>query len=296
MKETVKRRVMAAVEQAKEILGEKEPAIVRVTDVADRVAGRLGISQVTAKKYLRIGCDEGELVELEPNSRFYVDLPEATEAGIRDLRIVQQHAYKDGRYAASYLILSTDEEKNPPSSYGPGNTTYLVTTGYVTRLVAQIAAERKAKEEQEKAEREERKKAERAEIRRRNPDLLTTARRLSLILGAADGYDGRVRAWLHEPALSGYKGRPKEPIEEWDLHFDVGSSGGVVPVLMEILDHGLGMYLVGQPKVHCVHCGERIMRFERQGGWWWHLNSTNAKCKDADTKAMPPEGERNPEA
>jgi DNA-directed RNA polymerase subunit RPC12/RpoP len=283
----MRQRVKAAVDEAKEILGEAEPAIKRVTDVADRVASRFGIAQATAKKYLRLGCDEGELVELEPDSRFYVRLPEAAEAGIRDLRIVQRYEYKDGRFRKPILILSTDEKLEPPSRYGPGGTTYLVTTDYVTRLVAQIVEERKAKAKKDEEEREEQRRRERAEIRRRHPGLLNLSRRLSLILGFSDGYYGRAEARLHEPWES--RKEEKQSIQEWELHFDVSSHGEMVPVLMEIMTVGLEAHLAKQPVVECAHCGERILYFERQGGWWWHLKSTRAKCKDAETMAAPQE-------
>jgi hypothetical protein len=286
-------KTQQAYDLAREFITDALPAVYDMTTVAEHVASNTGVTVSTARNRLRKAVENGRLLELKPGYGFQATLPGADTAGIRDLYFVVQRP-TDGSQrrldSTPSILIARDpkREKQRPSSYGPGRTTYLITPEGAAEVIKGYMDADKAAEDARNAEEAARKKAERAEIRRRQPGLWNLMRRLDwLILGGGDGServvtDSRVRL-LHGIRREGL------PVEELPLGLnadtfdDAGSA-----VLRAILEAGVKAYIAEQPAIDCAHCAQRILSFKQRGETvWWHVESTSTKCKDADTRAEP---------
>jgi hypothetical protein len=276
-----KARMDEAATAAREFIEASAPFILTATKVASKVATRLGVGEQTARKYLKAAVDDGQLLELKPTEgrNFRVRLP---NDGGRMFRVVVE------RWHPQRLIIAEgDTALSSPSNYGPGRTTYMITPELAKAVVdaanAKAEAERKAEREKRDAEN----KAERSEIKRREPGLLALLRRLEFAL-TPDWADKENRASATAHLFEDSLRRGDHPMEERSLSLHVMALGDKASVLREILSTGLEAYLAKADKKQCAHCGEDIMvNLLKDGALWWHVRSTNVKCKGADTTAEP---------
>ncbi len=277
---TLNEQAAEALIEADRLIEAEAPGLYDTTSLAERVGLMVGVSAATAKRYLRAAVDAGRLLELKPNRGFRVTLP---GEGAHHFRVVVEN------YRPQRLII-VEGETTPypvPSHYGPGRTTYMTTPAQAKALVDAAKEKAKAAKEEEQARREAEKKAERAEIKRREPGLINELRRLRFALTSEWlDVDNQVRAGAR---LLDFHPKGK-PVEEQRLDVDVTAAGTAVSVLREILDVGLRHHLNGLPVVVCQHCGQRILSTKERGEVvWWHVESTDLKCKGGETSAGPKE-------
>lgn len=272
---------------AREAIHDAAPGLLTMTEVAEKVRVTAGVSIGTARNRLRAAVEAGGLLELAPWSRrFVVELPGAKDAGVGPFYIARE-ATGSPMYDIRYVI-TTDDSKMRPSSYGPGRTTYLVDPEQAREYVQQLADQKKAKEDAKAVQRKAEQKAEASEINRRFPSLrrlLRTVRYLSE-RNAQTRRGSSHNVWLDDVE------RTNAPLEERELSVTLHTWGDEsVTVLQSILEAGLAVYIEKQPVTLCAHDGRRILSTPTADGlYWWHADTAASSCgKDTDTKAEPAE-------
>jgi hypothetical protein len=276
-----------AVTVALEAIRDAAPGLLTMTEVAEKVASHADVTTGTARNWLRKAIEAGDLLELTPWSRrFVIELPGADTAGVGPFYVGEE------RTGTSYdmrRVITTDDTKRRPSSYGPGRTTYMADPQQIREYVQRLADEKKAEEEANREAEKAAEKAERNEIIRRFPGLGRVLRRLSFL--GEDARENGVRVALLEAdtRLSHRDAREGKDITEHTVHLDIRVWGDAnVAVVRSILKAGISAHLADQPMTMCKHCGGRILRTRGDQRWWWHVETTNASCgKDTDTKAEP---------
>lgn len=276
---------------ALEAIHDAAPAILTMTEVAEKVAGNGGVTTSTARNWLRAAVEAGDLLELTPRSRkFFIDLPGAEAAGLGPFYVVQKWT---GQSRDFHREISTDDGAQRPSSYGPGRTTYVVDPKQMREYVQSLADEKKAKEEADREAAKAEQEAAKREFRRRFPGLLHNLRRFRLLGTEIREPRGRFAMVRSNTYLEDTDRRGKEAmtVEERDASVTVHAYGNEnVALLHSILDAGIAVHVESQPVTYCAHCAGRILQVPQggDGGFWWHLATTNASCgKDTDTKAEP---------
>lgn len=277
---------------ALELIRDAAPGLLTLTEASQKVASHEGVSVGTARNRLRAAVAAGGLLELTPQSRkFFIDLPGEKEAGVGPFYIAQEWT-STGLARENRKVITTDDAKMRPSSYGPGNTTYVADPEQIREYVQQLADEKKAKEAADRDAAKAEEKAEKKEFRRRFPGLLLTLRRFRL-LGMEIREKGRFASVKTSTRIDDEDrfGREGVAIEERDASVVVYAWGNEnVALLGSILKAGIAAHIEAQPLTLCAHCGGRILQVPQgeDGGFWWHIDSTSAACsKDADTKAEP---------
>jgi hypothetical protein len=276
---------------ALEAIRDAAPGLLTMTETAQKVASHAGVSVGTARNRLRAAVAAGDLLELTPESRrFFIDLPGEKAAGVGPFYIVRE-ATGPGRYDVHHVI-STDDSKTRPSSYGPGNTTYVADPEQIRDYVQQLADQKKAKEAADREAAQAEKKAESKEFRRRFPGFLLTLRRFRLLGTEIREHRGRFASVKTSTHLDDGDRLGKEglAIEERDASVVVHAWGNEnVALLNSILQAGISAHIESQPLALCAHCGGRILQVPHgeDGGFWWHIDSTSAACAEGDTKAAP---------
>jgi hypothetical protein len=294
MSQVVQERVRECLEHAREFLAEAAPMVLSVTEVADRVSGQIGLNMQSTRRYVRQSVDSGELIELRPDHGWNVTWPGAREAKLPCVRLVKEHARDNSGWHYTRHVLTADPEKRIGTSYGPGNTTYLITKeqadAFVKGTTETIAARKKAEKEAYDAA----KKAEAEEIGRREPGFRRELQRLRLLLNPEwQSRDNMVSAdvHLHEPysrVLERGLKRGELPIGDHDLVLSLSAWGSGASLMRKILRKGLEWYLTELPQNFCQHCESRIFRTEDgEHSHWWHWKTGREACEDRDNKAKP---------
>lgn len=285
-------QIERAIETAREYITDADPDVPRLTDVAGKVAETLGCSVATARKYLRTAADAGRLIELKPSRGWFVSWPSAEKAGFVGAynlpRMTMTRQWGTGedkdRILGHRIEITIDRNLDPPSSYGPGSTTYLITTERADALVAAWTEEAEAKQKAEEAERNAAKEAERKEIDRRSPGLRALARRMGYLLRTS--LDFRTDGGSSTARLMGDS--EGKPVEEQSLNLNLMAWGSQAETLRTILELGIKAYLETQPVIDCQHCGQRIASaIQNSQTVWWHIDTAVRRCQGADTKAAP---------
>lgn len=287
---TSRAKVDEAVTIALETVRDAAPGLLTLTEVAEKVASHAGVSASTARNRLRTAIEEGSLLELKPWSRkFFIDLPGGKEAGVGPFYIAMEWTSTGPvRDRGSRKVITTDDEAMRPSSYGPGNTTYVTDPELAREYVQQLADEKKAKEEAEREAERQAEKAERREINRRFPGLNRLLRRVMLVGQDARENGARVALLEADTRLSYRDAREGKGITERTLHLDIKVWGDAnVAIMQSILAAGISSHLADQPLILCRHCEQRILRTTGDRQWWWHVDTTNASCAEGGTKAEP---------
>jgi hypothetical protein len=285
-------KVDHAVTVALEAIHDAAPGLLTMTQAAEKVASDAGVTTSTGRTYLRKAVEAGSLLEITPWSRkFIIDLPGAEAAGLGPFYIAQEWI---GSSHEHRKVITTDDSKMRPSSYGPGNTTYVADPAQIREYIQQLSDQKKARQEAELQVYRDEKKAEAKEISRRFPGLQQSLRTLRLLGTEIREHRGRFASMNIRAYLEGPERRKKEvAIEERDTNVTVDAWGDEnVAILKSILDAGLVAYIQAQPLIVCKHCDRRILHtiYGREG-FWWHVDTSNASCgKDRDTKAEPIEG------
>jgi hypothetical protein len=276
---------------ALEAIRDAAPGLLTVTQAAEKVAETAGVSIGTARSRVRAAIAAGGLLELKPWSRkFFIDLPGAEAAGVGPFYIATK---RTGPYMADPVrhVITTDDSQARPSTYGPGNTTYVADPEQIREYVQQLADEKKAEEEKERQAEKEAKEAERKEIARRFPGLNRTLRKVMFVgRNIREGF-GKAELLECETRLSD-RGAEGKDISERRLHLEVLAWGDEnVAILKSILEAGIAAHIQSQPLVECKHCSRRILHTTYgRDEFWWHADTSNASCgKDTDTKAEPAE-------
>lgn len=289
-------KIEQAIEIASEYIADADPGVPRMTDVAEKVAEDLACSVATARKYLRTAVDAGRLIELKPTRGWFVRWPSAEKAGFTSAynipRMTMTTQWGTGenkdRILGRRIEITIDREKNPPSSYGPGNTTYLLTNERADALVETWAGEAEAKKEAEEAARNAAKEAERKEIDRRSPGLRALVRRMGYLLRTS--LDFRTDGGSSIARLMGDS--EGKPVEEQSLNLNLMAWGSQAETLRTILELGVKAYLGTQPVIQCQHCGQRIASaVQNSQTVWWHIETAIRRCKGAQTLAEPEDEE-----
>ncbi|QDN94962.1 hypothetical protein FNV58_01120 (plasmid) [Streptomyces sp. RLB1-9] len=275
---------------ALEAIRDAAPGLLTMTEVSKKVASHADVSIGTARNRLRAAVAAGGLLELTPETRkFFVDLPGEKTAGVGPFYIAQEWT---GTGREHRKVITTDDSKMRPSSYGPGNTTYLADPEQIREYVQQLADEQKAKREAEIEAAKAEKKAEKKEFGRRFPGLLRTLRRFRLLGTEIREHRGRFASVKTSTHLEDEDRRGKEAlaIEERDASLTIYAWGDEnVALLNSLLTAGIAAHIESQPLTLCAHCGGRILQVPQgeDGGFWWHIDSTSASCAQGDTKAEP---------
>lgn len=280
-------KVDGAVTVALEAIHDAAPGLLTMTEVAEKVAENAGVTVSTARNWLRVACEAGDLIELKPSHWWGVDLPGEKTAGVGPFRITTERTGL--RVIDRRPVITDDPVATRPSPYGPGRTTYLVDPQQVREYVQQLADHKKAKEEAERAARKGDEKAERQEIARRFPGLRRLLRRLEFVGRDTREDNNRTRATMLEAdlRLSAHRNEDVD-ITERRVHLDIRGWGDAnVALMRSILEAGISAHIADQPLILCKHCGQRILRTTGDRQWWWHVETTNASCAEGDTKAEP---------
>ncbi|PPS89573.1 hypothetical protein [Streptomyces sp. MH60] len=276
---------------ALEAIRDAHPALLTLTQAAERVASHADVTTGTTRKWLRAAVEEGDILELTPWSRkFIIKLPGTEAAGLGPFYIAQEWT---GTGREHRKVITTDDSKMRPSSYGPGNTTYVTDPEQIREYVQQLVDEKKAKEEAERQARQDEKKIERQEISRRFPGLQRSLRTLRMLSTDVREHQDRFASmgtsvYLEDPE----RHKEKVAAEERDVSVTIHAWGDEnVAVLQSILTAGISALLAEQPVTHCKHCSGRILLSNGPiGKGWWHVDTVIASCgKDTDTKAEPAE-------
>jgi hypothetical protein len=280
-------KVDEATTHALELIRDAAPGLLTMTEVAEEVARRVDVSVGTARSRVRAAVEAGGLLELKPWSRkFFIELPGEKAAGVGPFYIAQEWI---GASRENRKVITTDDSKMRPSSYGPGSTTYVADPEQVREYVHRLADEKKAEAEKERQDRKDREKAERKEISRRFPGLSRTLRKVTFLGRNVHEFRGRTEIMEGDSRLSSH-GLEDKDITEHHVHLDVRAWGDEnVAILKSILEAGIAAHIQAQPLVHCKHDGRRILRTTYGSDeFWWHIDTTNASCgKDTDTNAEP---------
>lgn len=286
-------QVQECLTRARELLGAADPEVLSMTQVAERVADVVGVCLVTARRYLRKSVESGDLVELMPDRGWHVTWPEAVSAGL-SVRLIKDHASDGGNRTVVRNVLSADHEKRTGTTWGPGNTTYLITRNQADHFVKTVVEEELKKKEAESARRNAAKEAEAAAIRRREPGLKREIRRMRMLLTPVwTDRDNMVSAdvHLHESysrVLDKGLERGQLPVEDHDLVISLSAWNDGASLVRQILAKGLEWYLSELPDMRCMHCGDRIFHLDDgDRGGWWHWGNSVSGCKGGETKATP---------
>ncbi|WP_371590870.1 hypothetical protein [Streptomyces sp. NBC_00470] len=262
------------------------PDIPKLTVLAEHVAKEIDCSLPTAKKYLRQHVTDGHLHELRPGYDWSVKVPGATERAY-----LHQKWNPDARRGEIHIARGHDEYAH--GRYGPGNSTYIVTTEYAADLTGRWRDEEARKEREEKEATAAQEKAEREEIDRRAPELHRMLRKLELLGENRRDALRRTELMDTEAYLDHLRPSDDRTVGERDVHIRVNAWGeSNTDVLQAVLKAGLTHYMQSQPEVTCVNCHRRILSHTHmRGTLWWHADTTNAQCApDGVTKAVPPQG------
>lgn len=283
-------KIDQAVTTAMETIRDAAPGILTLTQVAEKVATYADVTTGTARNWLRKAINDGRLLELKPWSRkFFIDLPGEKEAGVGPFYVAMEYT-SDRLDRENRTFITTDDSTMRPSSYGPGNTTYVTDPELAREYVQQLADEKQSKEEAEREAVKQAEQAERKEIARRFPGLRRLLRRLGFIGQDTRENGARVALLDADTRLSHRDAREGKDITEHTLHLDIRVWGDAnVAVMQSILEAGISAHLADQPLTLCKHCGERILRTTGDQQWFWHVETTNASCAKGDTKAEPAE-------
>jgi hypothetical protein len=278
---------------ALEAIRDAAPGLLTMTEASKKVASAADVSIGTARNRLRAAVEAGGILEFKPWSRnFVIELPGANTAGVGPFFIA---AERTGPYMADSVrhVITTDDKKARPSSYGPGNTTYVADPEQIREYIQQLSDEKKAKETADREAAQAEKKAQRKEITLRFPGLQRSLRTLRLLSTEIREPKGRFAAVSTNAYLEDADRRnPELSIAERDTNVAIHTWGDEnVAVLRAILEAGVAAYIDSQPVRHCAHCSGRILRArqDEDGGFWWHVATTNAPCAEGDTKAEPAE-------
>lgn len=275
---------------ALEAIRDAAPALLTVTEAAEKVAENAGVSIGTARSRVRAAVSAGDLLELKPWSRkFFINLPGEKEAGVGPFYIAMEWTNTGPvRDRGNRKFITTDDSKMRPSSYGPGNTTYVTDPELAREYVQKLAEEKKAKEEAEREAEKQAEQAERKEITRRFPGLNRLLRRVMFLGQDVRENGARVALLDADTRLSHRDAREGKDVTEHTLHLDIRVWGDANVALMKsILEAGIAAHLADQPLTLCKHCDQRILRTVGDRQWWWHVDTTNASCPEGDTKAEP---------
>jgi hypothetical protein len=287
---TAKTRIESAVTVALEAIHDAAPGLLTLTEVAEKVASHADVTVSTARNYLRAAVEAGDLLELTPWSRkFIIELPGADVAGLGPFYVAQEWA---GSGRDHRRVITSDDEKARPSSYGPGRTTYVADPEQIREYVQKLADEKKAKEEAEREAHKAEEKAQNREIVRRFPGLNRTLRKVMFLGRNTRDAVSRMELIEGDARLSDHRVGDKD-ISEWRVQLDVRAWGDAnVAVLKSILEAGVVAHIQAQPLIVCKHCDRRILHtVYGRDEFWWHVDTSNASCgKDRDTKAEPVEG------
>jgi hypothetical protein len=279
-----------AVTVALEAIRDAAPGLLTMTEVAEKVASHADVTTGTARNWLRKAIEAGDLLELTPWSRrFVIELPGADTAGVGPFYVGEE------RTGTSYdmrRVITTDDTKRRPSSYGPGRTTYMADPQQIREYVQQLADEKTAKQEAEREASRAEKKAQAKEISCRFPGLQRSLRTLRLLGTEMREPKGRFAAVSARAHLENAERRGEvKAIEDRDTSVTIHAWGDEnAAVLRAILEAGISAYVASQPMTHCAHCAERILlaRQDEDAGFWWHVATAITSCgKDRDTKAEP---------
>jgi hypothetical protein len=277
---------------ALEAIRDAAPGLLTMTEAAEKVASAAGVSIGTARNRLRAAVEAGGLLELTPWSRkFVIELPGADAAGVGPFYIASE---RTGAYMADpdRHVITIDDDKRRPSSYGPGRTTYLVDPEQIREYVQQLADEKKAKEQAAYEAEKEAEKAERKEVNRRFPGLNRLLRKVTLLGQDARENGARVALLEADTRLSSRDARDGKDITGRTVHLDIKAWGDAnVAMIQSILEAGIAAHIEAQSLVVCKNCDRRILHtVYGRDEFWWHADSSNASCgKDTDTKAEPAE-------
>lgn len=284
-------KIDEAVTAALEVIGDAHPNLLTMTELAQAVASGIGVSVSTARKRLRTAVEEDRVLELAPYSRkFFIDLPGEGEAGVGPFYIAMEYNNANSLTRTPRKFITTDDKKMRPSSYGPGNTTYVADPAQIAAYIKQLADEKKAKADAEREAEKRAKKAERREIARRFPGLDRLLRRVMFFGQDVRENGARVALLEADTWLSHRDAREGKDITEHTLQLDIKVWGDEnVAIMQSILETGIAALIQSEQTVYCKHCGQRILRTAGDRQWWWHVDTTNASCKDADTRAEPAE-------
>jgi hypothetical protein len=210
------------------------------------------------------------------------------------VRLIKEHVTDDANRTVVRHVLSADSKKWVGTTYGPGNTTYLITREKADRFVETVIEEELKKKEAETTRRNAAKEAEAAEIRRREPGLKREIRRMRMLLNPVwTDRDNMVSAdvHLHEPysrVLNKGLERGQLPVEDHDLVISLSAQNDGASLVRQILAKGLEWYLSELPDMRCMHCGDRIFHLDDgDRGGWWHWGNSVSGCKGGETKATP---------
>lgn len=273
---------------ALEVIRDAAPGLLTVTQAAEKVAENAGVSVGTARSRVRAAIEAGGLLELKPWSRkFIIELPGEKDAGVGPFYIAME--WTSNRLdRGNRKFITTDNAKMRPSSYGPGNTTYVTDPELIHEYVQQLADEKKAKEAADRKAEKQAEEAERKEINRRFPGLNRLLRKVMFVGRGVRERGVRTELLETDTRLSYRDARNGQDITEQTLHLDIKVWGDAnVAVMRSILTAGISVYLADQPLTLCRHCDQRILRTLGDRAWWWHVETTNASCAEGDTKAEP---------
>jgi hypothetical protein len=280
---------------ALEAIRDAAPALLTVTEVSKKVASAADVSVGTARSRVRAAFEAGGLLELKPWSRkFFIELPGAEAAGLGPFYIAREWT---GTGREHRHVITTDDSAMRPSSYGPGNTTYVADPEQIREYVQRLTDEKKAKEDAEAEAWRNDRKAQVKEIARRFPGLRKALRMLELLGTFANPTDAHGSMLTARVYLDTSRHQAQDaPVSERNSNMVIQVEGDEnVGILQTILSAGLSSLLAEQPVTHCKHCSGRILYAQaRFGTGWWHVDTTNGSCgEDTDTKAEPAETEEN---
>lgn len=273
---------------ALEAIHDAAPGVLTMTQVAEKVAENGGVTTSTARNWLRAAVAAGDLLELTPRSRkFFIDLPGADDAGLGPFFIARRWNGSSWGFE-----ITTDDNRERPSGYGPGKTTYLADPKQIREYVQKLADEKKAKEDAEDRARKDDEEAQRKEIARRFPGMSRVLRKVRFLGQNTRAGIGRAELMETEIRLSRIHGKEGQDITERRVHLDVMAWGDTnAALLQQILEAGIRAYIASQSPSECKYCARQILYtgFDRNN-FWWHVDTSNATCgKDTDTKAGPAE-------
>jgi hypothetical protein len=187
-------------------------------------------------------------------------------------------------------VITTDDKKARPSSYGPGNTTYVADPEQIREYIQQLSDEKKAKEQAAYEAEKEAEKAERKEVNRRFPGLNRLLRKVTFLGQDAREHGARVALLEADTRLSSRDARDGKDLADRTVHLDIKVWGDAnVAMIQSILEAGIAAHIEAQSLVVCKNCDLRILHtIYGRDEFWWHADTSNASCgKDTDTKAEP---------
>lgn len=279
-----------AVTVALEAIHDAAPGLLTLTEAAEKVASHADVTVSTGRNRLRAAVEAGKLVELTPWSRrFIIELPVTEARQLGQFYIARDWLAGDGRRFRD--VITTDDSKSRPSTYGPGRTTYLADPEWIDNYVMTLLKEKEAAKEAEREAARAEKKLQRKEITRRLPGLQRSLRAFELLSKTHHPGVGKKGFELVSTRAYLDNRREGEVAEERDVNVSISVYGNENAALLHaILEAGLTAYIAEQPLMACKHCERRILHTEDEGGsFWWHVETAKTWCKGAETKAEPVE-------